>query len=299
MPKVSEGTVALGGLAAIAIWLLVALPFLYGPPSRDLNEQKNVISESPNQAANTKPDGSARAPFVVQVMPGPKSAEQRSQVAEDREEKKSADRWLMRWTAALFAATVGLILATGILGYFGFQQSRDMKASIAASVISANAAKAAAEALPAIESSYVFLRLEQSSVTPAFRSPGIRSLWVKYNFINHGKTPAVIQEIRVGIKRLAGDLPVDAWAEQDAVKLPVDVLGTGESFEKNGFQIRDPEKLTDADADLIIAGGLFIYFFGNVSYQDVFGNDRETQFCWRFNRDRFEEWGGNAHNHRT
>jgi predicted LPLAT superfamily acyltransferase len=65
-------------------------------------------------------------------MPSPKSAEERAQEAEEREEKKSADRWLVRWTAALFAATVGLILATGVLGYFGLQQSRDMKASISA-----------------------------------------------------------------------------------------------------------------------------------------------------------------------
>jgi hypothetical protein len=27
--------------------------------------------------------------------------------------------------------------------------------------------------------------------------------------------------------------------------------------------------------------------------------DRETQFCWRLTRERFEEWGGREHNYRT
>jgi hypothetical protein len=140
MPKVTEETFALGGLAAFAIWFVVVLPFLYVPTSYS-SEQKHVAAEQPGQSANAKPDGSASAPFVVQVIPAPKSAEERSQEAEDREEKKIADRWLVRWTAALFAATVGLILATGVLGYFGLQQSRDMKASIAAAEKSAVAAE--------------------------------------------------------------------------------------------------------------------------------------------------------------
>ena len=84
------------------------------------------------QSAEGEPRGSRTAPFFVEVIPTPKSAEERAQEAEDREEKKTADRWLVRWTAMLFAATVGLILATGVLGYFGFHQARDMKASIAA-----------------------------------------------------------------------------------------------------------------------------------------------------------------------
>ncbi|WLA78498.1 hypothetical protein [Bradyrhizobium elkanii] len=73
-------------------------------------------------------------------MPTLKTAEERTQEAEDREEKKESDRALVRWTFALFAATVGLILATGVLGYFGLQQSRDMKDSIRVARASAVAA---------------------------------------------------------------------------------------------------------------------------------------------------------------
>jgi hypothetical protein len=130
MPKITEGSFVLGGLALLAVWLFVGLPWLATPLERI--EYREAPQHSA-QSSQEHPTGSAQSPFFVQVTPSPKSAEERSQEAEEREEKKSADRWLVRWTAALFAATVGLILATGVLGYFGLQQSRDMKASIASS----------------------------------------------------------------------------------------------------------------------------------------------------------------------
>jgi hypothetical protein len=103
--------------------------FLYQPTPLVVEHQEhgNQFSQFPDK----RPDGSANAPFFVQVVPGFKSAEERVQEAKEREEKSDADRWLVRWTAALFAATVGLILATGVLGYFGHQQSKDMKDSLA------------------------------------------------------------------------------------------------------------------------------------------------------------------------
>jgi hypothetical protein len=55
-------------------------------------------------------------------------------------------RWLALWTYALFVATVGLILATAVLGYFAYRQSRDKKASIAATQQSAEAAAKSANA---------------------------------------------------------------------------------------------------------------------------------------------------------
>lgn len=48
--------------------------------------------------------------------------------------------WLARWTFALFAAIVGLIQATALLGYFAYRQYRDKKASIAATQQCAEAA---------------------------------------------------------------------------------------------------------------------------------------------------------------
>jgi hypothetical protein len=76
-------------------------------------------------------------------------------------------------------------------------------------------------------------------------------------------------------------------------------LAAGESFSERHLTIKDAEPMDDATADQIEGGGLFVYFFGHVIYQDVFGNEQEIQFCWRLSRDGFEEWGGREHNHRS
>jgi hypothetical protein len=143
MPKLSEGTIALGGLALLAIWLFIVLPILYLP--REIHAQQQIRPIQRAENVDVKPDGSPQSPFSVQVIPAPKSAEERAQEAEDREEKKSADRWLVRWTAALFIATAGLIVATGVLGYFAYRQLRDMKDSIAAATDSAKQARRSAD----------------------------------------------------------------------------------------------------------------------------------------------------------
>src|SRR5207302_72647 len=102
--------------------------------------QEQIAPKASAQNADTEPKGTTRAPMFVQVVPAPKTAEERAQETDEREEKKVADRWLVRWTAALLFATVGLILGTGILGYFAFRQAQDTRSSIAIAERSASAA---------------------------------------------------------------------------------------------------------------------------------------------------------------
>jgi len=127
--KLSEGRVTIGALILLALWLLVGLPWLNTPLER---KEYREASRRPAEGPQSQPDGSSKSPYFVQVIPAPKSAQERKEEAEDREEKKASDWWLVRWTFALFAATIGLILATGVLGYFGWRQSRDMQDSIEA-----------------------------------------------------------------------------------------------------------------------------------------------------------------------
>ncbi|HEV7878112.1 hypothetical protein [Bradyrhizobium sp.] len=194
MPKITEGTVALGGLFAVAIWFLVGLPLYYGPPHS--SEQKHITAEQPAHGTNTKPDGSAAAPFVVQVMPSPKSAEQRAEETEEREEKKSADRWLVRWTAALFAATVGLILATGVLGYFGLQQSRDMKHSVAAATAAVEVANKAF-----VAEHRTWLKVYPTAAGPVAIKGGQIRVTVTIEAQNIGQNPAIAVNLHCKVFR--------------------------------------------------------------------------------------------------
>ncbi len=124
MPRISEGQVAIGALIAFAAWLFVGLPWLLSPIERiEYREAPQATAQSPQ----AQPNGSAQAPFFVQVIPAGKSTQERTEEAQDREEKKSSDRWLVRWTLALFLATVGLIVATGALGYFAYATIRETR----------------------------------------------------------------------------------------------------------------------------------------------------------------------------
>jgi hypothetical protein len=232
------------------------------------------------------------------------SAKRPAKKADNVSDAEKADDRIARYTLWLAVLTGGLVLMAGIQGYFLLRADKTARISADAARISAEAAKASAESVPNVERAYVFLRIERISFqlrridTPSMRSPA-SSLSARFNFVNHGKTPAVIREIRAGVRRLPGDLPEDAWVEEARFPLAVNVLGSGQAFEGGGFQVGDEEAMTDDAADLITAGGLFIYFYGHLVYQDVFGNDRETQFCWRLTREHLEEWGGRAHNYRT
>ena len=116
-------------LLGLGIWVLVVLPLLYRPaPSlAESAGQPQTQPAAPQQQAEGEPRGTASAPFFVQVIPSPKTAEERAQEAKDRHEKATVDWWLMAFTGVVAFATLGLIAATGVLGYFAFQQMRDTR----------------------------------------------------------------------------------------------------------------------------------------------------------------------------
>jgi hypothetical protein len=124
MPKVSEGSITIGGIFLFAAWLLIGLPWLVYPSERIV--YRDNTHPAP-QASQTQPKGTAQAPFFVQVIPSPKSAEERTEEAEDRIEKKKADAALVRWTLALFLATVGLMIGTGVLSYFAYAAIKETR----------------------------------------------------------------------------------------------------------------------------------------------------------------------------
>ena len=119
VPKITEGQYALGALTIFSIWVFMVLPFLY--------RQEPIYKYQPypsttSQNTTNDPKGTPEAPFFIQVLPGPDAAEKANEEHEDRLEKQSADRWLVRWTMALFVATACLFVSTGVVGYFAYRQ---------------------------------------------------------------------------------------------------------------------------------------------------------------------------------
>jgi hypothetical protein len=192
MSMLTEGQYALGGLAIFAIWVFFVLPFLYGPPPRFPETTRTAETHSEQSTQNTQPEprGTTDAPYVVKVLPTLKTAEEFAQEAEDREEKRSADRWLVRWTAVLSLATMGLMLLTGILGYFAFKQSRDMRASIAAAHQAAEAANKSADASLLALRSWVSCEVQIISDL-TYRPNGDPCITIQFTLENKGHSPAM------------------------------------------------------------------------------------------------------------
>jgi hypothetical protein len=161
----------------------------------------------------------------------------------------------------------------------------------------ANAAQKSANALPAIERAYVFVvpTIISSKTMPKMKG-------VSYHFVNHGKTPAIIN----GIERHFAPLTGPPDNTRFLANIPDHngvVIAAGDRYlpEQNG--IYEPIQVTNMkDA---IAGEIpeieFSWFYGTIAYRDVFENQRYTRFRWCYNRvtKEFGPCSGPPHNERT
>jgi hypothetical protein len=222
--------------------------------------------------------------------PNPTDQHTNTKPAEIRPDERIANYtwWLAVLTGALVMVSLGQ-------GFFLLRSNKTAR-------MAAIAAQKSADFIPAIERSYVFMQIsyftfQLTPVQVGTERSKVYSLSVRFNFINHGKTPAIIRELRAGIKRLKSELPPNAWKAEDIVPLGRKVLGSEYAYQPQIDMGDDP--LAEADGGLILNSALFVYFFGHLAYEDVFGNSHETQFCWRLSQGCFEEWGGKAHNFRT
>ena len=252
MPKITEGQYTLGGLTALAIWLFVALPFIIYSPTEIKAQKPNRIDQSEQQRA-TEAKGTANAPFFVEVIPTPKSAEELAAEATDRDEKKSADRWLVRWTASLFFATIGLIIATASLGYFASRQMRDMKESIAASKTVADAALMQARAS---------VSSMRAHMVAGFPNPVAGAVWrVQITVENKGRATGTVGDTYVCF---ADELAAIPDYSKAVIREDSTVRSPGQFKTVGYFQAPHPKD------------GIFCYGF--IKFSDEIGKWR-TRFC--------------------
>src|SRR5262245_46559864 len=123
--RISEGHLAIGGLIVFAAWLFVGLPWLNAPVERIVYYEN--VQPTPKSTL-VEPKGTAQAPYVVQVLPTKKTAEERTEEAAEHDEKVKTELALVRWTAAVAIFTLGLIGATIFLAYSTRLQGKIMLA---------------------------------------------------------------------------------------------------------------------------------------------------------------------------
>ena len=191
--------------------------------------------------------------------------------------------WTATFTAALTLSTILLWLATNRLARGAEEQAKDMKASVAAAEKSAAAASTAAQALPKLERSYlVFVTPGALHVT----RPGYPVMSTKVGEItpmleNYGKTPAIPKRYRCGILIHKG-IPTPAILDT----LPILAITRAAIRAGGGFEEKIPVEHTWAALNVDHSQ---TYLIGVLEYEDVFGGQHETCFCYRLaKRGEFE-----------
>jgi hypothetical protein len=228
---------------------------------------------------------------------------------------------------AISTAVVAFFAA--VLFFVTREQVRLTKISADAALVSARAARDSADALPNLDRAYIFIEIDPhfSRDIQSVLSRVDRDARIAFQFINHGKTPAIIKAISASFRiwdafprkvsyinePLAAEIVVRAGEihPPPEPRGPTDldtritrvagyVPPTHIGYKKHSL-LSDP--LTADVVQNIQEGQSSLWFYGHVIYEDVFGRFHKTRFCWRYNGkdNSFQQYnrGDERLNHRS
>jgi hypothetical protein len=281
------------------------------PPTGGTLRSPSDESGATQQPVIPEQRGTEGNPVIVKVLPADKTVAELSQEQQDRAEKSSSDRWMVRLTAVLaVGAVLQFLVLVGQAIVFGTQakrlrqsvdltrevagrQERDMHASIAEASRAATAMEGVAAGISASvantrelfatqrQFSQMQLRPYLSVTEPGFipQNPE-RNLFagMQVNVVNTGHTPA--HNFRVASR--VGILPFPLPDDIDLTIPDHEIISSGHInpgqrffFRRNLDRLMSDDELQD-----IIAGNhRRIYIYGTVYCIDAFGNEHFTNFC--------------------
>jgi hypothetical protein len=164
-----------------------------------------------------------------------------------------------------------------------------MKESLRIAQESADAAKRSADALPAIERAYVFVKITMANpdaegiAGTTYEESQYNADNAKVIITNHGKTPALITGLSFTTKVLS-DVEIDKYISEIITDINNDIpSGTtiiDTTIQKSpipaGFMMN--KHLWET----INMNTAFLTCLGCIHYDDVFGNPHKTVFCWKY-----------------
>src|SRR6266478_4462570 len=274
-------------LRALLILLLIAgqASSQEAPGDQGVRQQESTQPTTSDQNAQTNQQNAQRPPIIVNVIQPPKSHAQEEEEARERKEKAELDRQLVDYTkelasftAGLFYATLGvgiatifLVIATAVLAIFGFIQSRDMKASVAAANRSA---KASEDSLIKLQRAFVtFQGLRYLSHVGAEEK-----IWwsVQFNWFNSGSSPARRERFFASKYFEDVELP-ENFKFEAPVDRPTNFIGPNTAMHVGGLSLTADELLA------VREGKKFLCFWGRADYRDIFDKspDHVTKFSIR------------------
>jgi hypothetical protein len=257
----------------------------------ELQQAKIYNQSQPSETNGTDKQSSQMAPtLAAEIIPGKGNQE---------------SHWYYHITDWLLVLFNGILAAFTVrLFYAAAEQSRDMKASVAAARQSAYAAEIAAQAAQTTaktqigaERAWFLLIIDEENFEDVLESRLNPDVWpaairkpepqVKFHFENFGKSPAFVKEIATDIRNwpeLPSRLtytPNIPWNEEIVVpaggRIPD---GRDEQGEWRLFRHTLAGTVDVDAAKLIDDGKSHFWFYGQVIYDDIWGNEHATRFCW-------------------
>ncbi len=205
------------------------------------------------------------------------------------------DSWHDDLTAA---ATIVIAVFTTVLGIFTVSLARSTRTA-------AIAAQDAAEHIPRAERAYLFMVVNGETIRKPLMDAyaGADStnqdeiiripLAIAFSFENQGRTPAIVREISVSLHHWS-DLPANPPVYTSELQyLPTNTyVASGKATEQKEIT-RFAGPVTRQAATSLLRGDSFIWFFGRIIYDDVFGARHEHAFIWRYGIGYFLPYYGN------
>lgn len=285
----------LRGFALIVVLALLGAMSPLEPPSPSRGEARQPEQSHPQPAAQqpaTDQRGTDEVPLTVKVLPPEKSPDERAREQRERDEKASHERWLTNWTGVLAIFTVLLAVVAGIQAGFFWVQLKLMRVGVDDAKKAAEAAGESAQATKASVElaretaerqlrAYVTVRAEHLRVQGEDSEKFVLELRIE----NTGQTPAN----EIGIKSLVRiekhplpatfdfSVPDDSFDEPSVI-----ILGPGgRSFHHSGAE--GPFSEADMKEVKRAKSGRRIYCWGTIRYEDAFGAEQTTEFCYFLN----------------
>lgn len=235
----------------IAIVALIAFSTA-GTASAD-SAQKPKASFQPIIAQQQSPlsvqfdRGTDQNPFVVSNK---QSVEEKADAHELTAATDNLATWTLRLAIASFVGTLIAVFST----ILAWKANRDLKK---------------------LERAYVFVTIERTGFSNSGNNGG-RTLNIKANFHNHGKTPAILKSFRL-CGRYSDAPPTELIDHATANKELPDglVIGHDKDWEQPFAQQLTHEEFTSL-TDIVQR----VYIIGMLKYEDVMGIKHEVGFCW-------------------
>jgi hypothetical protein len=278
-------------LAAVVILAGIVVAQSQEPsPSRgEPTKKEQTQTQKPNQPATNNPQSAPQPPFIVNVLPTPKTEEQAEDERRERKEKAELDRRLVdltgelaEFTAGLFYATVAvaiatifLVIATGALGYFGYRQSQDMKDSIRVASANAAASELSAQAAVWVELPTVFVENIRCKEQKGFK---IRNelpnmpVKIEIDFRNVGRSPAIVSIVAIdfGVFRELPAEPRYDWRKYTVAIDPKD---------RCRFVAPNILDLSKKDAAAVRGRSRYLWLWGAIQFDDFMESQHQVGFC--------------------